>query len=172
MRQRPRATVTELRQAIDCLPLHTRRAMLEGISSNQIVVGAYTHDDGICPMLAAHRHGGRTTFAAFAHAWDRLAYRDTSRRGRRARRATERELLILRTQLEASLIQDAGPAADFAEAIREHAATRPAPQPTPAPPERDHRRSDPGRLLARLEAFPWIVRRRASTRRERTPTAV
>ena len=67
-------------------------------------------------MLAAHRNGGRTTFAAFAHAWDRLAYRDTGKRSRRARRATERELLILRTQLEASLSSDDGPAPDLAQA--------------------------------------------------------
>ena len=124
MRQRPHATVTELRRTIDRLPRPTRVAMLEGIGRHDIVVGAYTHDGGICPMLAAHRHGGRTTFAAFAHAWDRLAFRDDRRRTRRARRATERELLILRSLLEASLLADAEPAPDLAAAIREHRATR------------------------------------------------
>ena len=44
--------------------------MLEGIAANDIIVGAYTTGDGICPMLAAHRHGGRTSQIAFAQAWD------------------------------------------------------------------------------------------------------
>ena len=47
-----------MRQAIDCLPVRTREAMLAGISDNDIIVGAYTDRDGrICPMLAAHRAG-------------------------------------------------------------------------------------------------------------------
>jgi hypothetical protein len=37
-----------------------------------------------------------------------------------ARRATERELLILRTHLEASLLDDEGPAPDLAEAMAHH----------------------------------------------------
>src|SRR4051794_33000409 len=37
--------------------------MLEGIAANTIVAGAYTDGrGGICPMLAAHRHGGCTSF--------------------------------------------------------------------------------------------------------------
>ncbi len=40
--------------------------MLEGIAANEIIVGAYSTDDGICPMLAAHRAGGRTSVIAFA----------------------------------------------------------------------------------------------------------
>ena len=71
MRTRCRATIEDLRQAIDCLPRHTRIAMLEGISANDIIVGAYATGDGICPMLAAHRDGGRTSLIAFAQAWDR-----------------------------------------------------------------------------------------------------
>ena len=47
-------------------------AMLEGIKTNRIIVGAYTdHRGGVCPMLAAHRCGGRTSLASFAKAWDR-----------------------------------------------------------------------------------------------------
>ena len=49
--------------------------MLEGIRANEIIVGAYTDEDGICPMLAAHRAGGRTNFISFAKAWDRFAFR-------------------------------------------------------------------------------------------------
>ena len=89
MRTRSRATIEDLRQAIDCLPRRTRIAMLEGIAGNDIIVGAYSTGDGICPMLAAHRAGGRTSVIAFAQAWDRVAFR--GQREARARRATERE---------------------------------------------------------------------------------
>ena len=44
--------------------------MLEGISSTPIIAGAYTSDGGICPMLAAHRAGGRTNAISFARVWD------------------------------------------------------------------------------------------------------
>jgi hypothetical protein len=100
------------------MPRATRIAMLEGLRSNQIIVGAYATDDGVCPMLAAHRAGGRTTFASFARAWDRFAFRDA--RGRAPRRATERELLLLRTHLEASLLEDEGPAPELGTAIADH----------------------------------------------------
>jgi len=94
--------------------------MLEGIRSNAIIVGAYTGPDGICPMLAAHRRGARTDFISFARAWDRFAL--SGSRSRRARRATHRELLVLTTQLEASLLDDEAPASDLAAAIAEHEA--------------------------------------------------
>src|SRR3954453_22681119 len=96
-----RSPLEDLRLAIDCLPRRTRIAMLEGISANEIIVGAYTDRlGGVCPMLAAHRCGGRTNFISFARAWDRFA------RVRRPRKATERELEILCTQLEASLLAE------------------------------------------------------------------
>ena len=57
MRTRRPATIEDLRQAIDCLPRRTRMAMLEGIAVNDIIVGAYSTSEGICPMLAAHRAG-------------------------------------------------------------------------------------------------------------------
>jgi hypothetical protein len=120
MRERHRATINELRTTVECLPRHTRVAMLEGIRTNEIVVGAYTSDGGICPMLAAHRAGGRTDFISFAKAWDRFAF--SQNRSKRARRATERELLILRTHLEASLLDDDGPAPDLRAAMAEHRA--------------------------------------------------
>jgi hypothetical protein len=54
------------------MPLATRRAMLAGIETERIIVGAYTDPQGgVCPMLAAHRRGGRTSLASFARAWDR-----------------------------------------------------------------------------------------------------
>ena len=86
--------------AIDCMPRGTRQAMLDGIKSNKIIVGAYTdRSGGVCPMLAAHRHGGRTALASFARSWDRY----TNASGR-PRPATDRELRTLRAMLEASLM--------------------------------------------------------------------
>jgi hypothetical protein len=120
MPRRPRSTISELRQAVEALPRRTRIAMLEGIDANDIIVGAYTDGHGICPMLAAHRSGGRTNLISFARAWDRFAFRDS--RDNRARRATERELRVLRTQLEASLIDEDLPTRDLRAALDEHRA--------------------------------------------------
>jgi hypothetical protein len=118
MRTRRRATIEDLRLAIDCLPRRTRIAMLQGMAGNEIIVGAYANPDGVCPMLAAHRAGGRTNVIAFAKAWDRFAFRDA--RSVRARRATERELLTLRSNLEASLLDEDAPSGELAAARSEH----------------------------------------------------
>ena len=154
MRTRRRATIEELRLAVECLPRPTRVAMLEGIRANPIIVGAYTSRDGICPMLAAHRAGGRTSCIAFARAWDRFTLA-----GRRARprRASERELLILATHLEASLLAEEGPAPGLAGAIAEHrdlVARRPPP---PAQPRRTARPGDPDRTseLRHRRGWAW-----------------
>jgi hypothetical protein len=106
--RRLRRPARELRRAIDEMPLATREAMLDAIGRNPIIVGAYSAEGGICPMLAAHRNGGRTDYADFARAWDRYA-----RAGKRARRATEGELAALSAMLEASLAD---------EGVREHGA--------------------------------------------------
>src|SRR5690242_1755252 len=84
--------VEDLRLTIDCLPVATRKAMLAGVrEAERVIVGAYTDDHGgVCPMLAAHRRGGRTSFLSFARAWDRF-----TRAGRQARVATRRERSIL-----------------------------------------------------------------------------
>jgi hypothetical protein len=107
--------VEDLRLTIDCLPVSTRKAMLAGIASaERIIVGAYVDGDGgVCPMLAAHRRGGRTNFLSFARSWDRF-----TRAGRKARRATRRELDILVGQLESSLLSEAQ--LDLDRAIAEH----------------------------------------------------
>jgi hypothetical protein len=81
------------------LPTETKRAMLAGLEQETIVTGAYTHDGGICPMLAAHRRGGRTDRESFAKAWDRYTGAN------KGRRATEREIRTLRCMLEASLLE-------------------------------------------------------------------
>jgi hypothetical protein len=67
--------ISDLRTAVDSLPLHAR---------------------GVCPMLAAHRNGARTDFMSFARAWD-------PRRGPRRLPATRRQVAILEAHLEASI---------------------------------------------------------------------
>jgi hypothetical protein len=111
---RTRSSVEDLRLAIDCLPVRTREAMLAGIRSHEIIVGAYSdRAGGVCPMLAAHRCGGRTSFISFARAWDRFA------RAKRARTATARELRTLEAHLMASILAERGEA-DLGAAIAQH----------------------------------------------------
>src|SRR3954468_20145051 len=87
-----------LRISVERLPRRTKQAMLRGIASNRIVVGAYVdpRSGGVCPMLAAHRHGGGARVASFARAWDEYTG------AKRPRRATRREVRTLRTLLEQS----------------------------------------------------------------------
>ncbi|CAN5514346.1 hypothetical protein BH10ACT11_BH10ACT11_13190 [soil metagenome] len=101
-RNKERHPARALRLAVDRLPMHTKEAMLEGISRNRIIVGAYVDPSsgGICPMLAAHRNGGRTDVATFARAWD--AYTDA----KGSRRATRREVTTLTSLLQASIALD------------------------------------------------------------------
>lgn len=117
MRNRPRHSVSSidrLRLAIDCLPVATREAMLAGVRSERIIGGAYVDDKGgVCPMLAAHRGGGRTDFLSFAKSWDRF-----TRASGKPQAATPREVRILITQLEASLMDATGTELD--QAISEH----------------------------------------------------
>jgi hypothetical protein len=89
-----------LRNVVECLPYDTRVAMLQGLQRyDRIIVGAYSdRSGGVCPMLAAHRCGGRTDFRSFARAWDRF-----TGAGRRARKASEREVRTLMTHIEASI---------------------------------------------------------------------
>jgi hypothetical protein len=144
--QRKRAQ--DLRRAIDCLPRHTREAMLDGIDSNPIIVGAYTDGSGgVCPMLAAHRGGGRTSLASFARAWDRYTEAQS------ARRATGREVRTLQAMLEASLWYEAesGDLAQAAAELRDRKAAEPAEAPRRDTGERD--RSDE---LGRRPAWAWL----------------
>jgi hypothetical protein len=138
MRRSTRDPARRLRLAVERLPRRTKEAMLRGIDSNRIIVGAYVDPEsgGICPMLAAHRNGGRTNVASFARAWDDYT------NARRRRRATRREVRTLRSLLESSL--DLDPAlehtsiAELAAQIRAERAelARCAhPVPPPASPE-------------------------------------
>jgi hypothetical protein len=136
-----RSTIEDLRLAIDCLPIRTRQAMLAGVRDNEIIVGAYSdRRGGVCPMLAAHRNGGRTNFISFARAWDRFAGT------KHARRATDRELGVLIAHLEASLLAEDH--VDLAGAVTEHQALA-----------RERRARE-----ARRVGFGWLRERRAPAR--------
>ena len=109
--------------------------MLDGIERHEIIVGAYSNRDGVCPMLAAHRAGGRTTAIAFAKAWDRFAFRAS--RSRRPRRATARELMLLKVYLQASLLATPNEARRSVTPASSPLTPTPAPTPiadTAAPP--------------------------------------
>jgi len=109
--------VERLRTAIDCMPISTREAMLAGVRANErIIAGAYVDGEGgVCPMLAAHRAGGRTDLLSFARSWDRFT---RTRKG--SRTASEREVRILIAQLQDSLSGVEGLELDVA--IAEHRA--------------------------------------------------
>jgi hypothetical protein len=98
MRKR-RNNAQRLRNAVYAMPARTKAAMLRGIRADRVIVGAYVDKrGGVCPMLAAHRNGGRTNFGTFARAWD--AYTRANQRKPR------REVRALEGYLEMSLIRD------------------------------------------------------------------
>lgn len=92
----------ELRRSIDVLPVRTRQAMLVGLQNNTVITGAFAGSgQGACPMMAAHREGGRTSCCTFPEAWDRF----TGVYGRHiVRQATPYEVQILCEEIEASLV--------------------------------------------------------------------
>jgi hypothetical protein len=84
--------------AVKELPAAARRAMLDALDDEELIVGGYVDQSGrVCPMLAAHRRGARTDVGSFPRAWDAFA------RARRPRGASQRELQILKALLEESL---------------------------------------------------------------------
>ncbi len=161
MRSKYRNPAQRLRTNVDRLPDRTRRAMLLGIERNPIIVGAYTDpaSGGICPMLAAHRNGGRTDLASFAIAWD--AFTDA----RRPRLATRREVRTLRSFLELSLLETpatTGSIADAADRIRAERAeiaarVAAAGAATPADPEpaESVESGQPEIRITRRMRLPW-----------------
>jgi hypothetical protein len=121
MRRTKHKHAERLRLIVDTLPYKTRGAMLEGLEQYNIIAGAYSsRDGGVCPMLAAHRCGGRTDLRSFARAWDRFTGAG------RARRASERELRTLVAQLETSLWRE--DQARYAHRAEESATGREAPR--------------------------------------------
>jgi hypothetical protein len=141
-----------LRLAIDCMPRTTREAMLDGITSNRIIVGAYTdRDGGICPMLAAHRHGGRTALASFARSWDRY-----TGAGGRPRPATDRELRTLKAMLQASLYSEDS-RSDLTAAVTElKAAKERRAREQVAVPKADTGERDRGPELKKRHGWAWL----------------
>jgi hypothetical protein len=121
-----RNNAQRLRNAVYALPTRTKHAMLRGIRSNRVIVGAYVdRRGGVCPMLAAHRNGGRTNFGTFARAWDAF----TGANQRRPRRASRREVRTLEGYLEMALLREGTtgeplPERPLSEEVRDVQATR------------------------------------------------
>jgi hypothetical protein len=129
-------------------------------------------------MLAAHRAGGRTNMISFAKAWDRFAL--GAARAGRPRKATDRELRVLISHLEASLIEDEGPQIELAAAIESHqrlVARSQRERPRPGDPDRSGElRSRPGWAWLRVvrtyneyeRALEWVEREQRALR-DRVP---
>jgi hypothetical protein len=121
-----RNNAERLRNSVEAMPNGTKQAMLSGIRSNRVIVGAYVDKrGGVCPMLAAHRNGGRTNFGTLARAWDAF----TGANERKPRRAARREVRTLEGYLEMSLLREGVdgvqlPERPLAEEVREVKATR------------------------------------------------
>lgn len=158
MRRKARNPAQRLRTAVEAMPRRTRIAMLDGIRGNRIVVGAYTDREtgGVCPMLAAHRNGGRTSLASFARSWDRFTGAS------RPRLATDREVRALTSYIEMSLLRDEtgeDSVASLARRIRaERAAAARAPERAPGAerPRRDTGERHRGRELRRSRFWSWL----------------
>ena len=122
-----RNNAERLRNSVSAMPARTKEAMLRGIRSNRVIVGAYVDKrGGVCPMLAAHRNGGRTNFGTFARAWDAF----TGANQRKPRRASRREVRTLESYLEMALLREGVPGSEplperpLAEEVRDVQATR------------------------------------------------
>jgi hypothetical protein len=122
-----RNNAERLRNSVSAMPARTKEAMLRGIRSNRVIVGAYVDKrGGVCPMLAAHRNGGRTNFGTFARAWDAF----TGANQRKPRRASRREVRTLEGYLEMSLLREGPPGTEpiperpLADEVRDVKATR------------------------------------------------
>ena len=110
----------DLRRSIDILPERTRRAMLTGLMSNTVITGAFSDGSGVCPMMAAHREGGRASAVSFPDAWDSFC----GVHGRNiTRAATQEEVSVLRAQLEQSLTSTQHVDTTLSDAIDEHLAS-------------------------------------------------
>ena len=155
---RQTARASELRAAIDRLPLATRRAMLDGIEGSSIIVGADGDPrGGVCPVYAISSPPSKRVGRPFARAWDRYA------RVRLSRPASERELRTLRSMLETSIELETEPAVSLREGIAGHRASRarsrvasPAeePQGSRAPLNSgEHDRTDE---LSQHEGWAWL----------------
>lgn len=129
----PRPDRTELREVVDELPLAVRIAMLTGVRRERIIAGGYADGrGGVCPMLAAHRHGARFAHPDFARTWDEFA--EAPIEGHRDVRAEHVGALadVLRASIEAELRT-----ADHPVPAPPNDATEPAPAGPAEPPADD-----------------------------------
>ncbi len=157
MRQRE-TTAGELRAAIDRLPLATRTAMLDGIQTNPIIVGADGDPrGGVCPVYAISNPPSRRIGRPFARAWDRYAG------ARLPRRASERELLTLRSMLETSIELETEQTVFLHAAIVAHKASQarsravmPAPETRAPAPRRGSGERDRTGELSRRHGWAWM----------------
>ena len=123
-RRRP---AQELRATIDRLPLDVRQAVLEGIQGQRIIAGAHVDGaGGVCPMAAADVRWKRISRTSVekakevAWAWDR--YADANGRWHPA---TQRQLVALRSMLEASILAETEKSeVPLSEVIAEHQRTK------------------------------------------------
>ena len=103
--RRVRRCARRLNRAVQALPFDARRAMLEALDNDELIIGAYTDRRGrTCPMLAAHRRGVRIDVGDFPRAWDAFGS------ATRPRAASQRELDVLRALLEESVAGGSKPA--------------------------------------------------------------
>lgn len=163
------AKANELRTAVDRLPLETRRAMLEGVQTNSIIVGADGNPNGgVCPIYATATPPSRRIGRPFARAWDRYTG------ARLPRPASERELRALRSMLETSIELETEPAVSLYAAIAAHKtsqarsearsrAVAPVREPsrcareTPPAPRRDSGERDRTDELSRRHGWAWTL---------------
>jgi hypothetical protein len=131
-----RRPAQELRATIDRLPLEVRQAVLEGIQNQRIIAGAHVDGaGGVCPMVAADVRWKRISRASVekaqevARAWDRYAEASGSWHP-----ATKRQLLALRSMLEASILAETERSeVPLSEVIAEHQLSKSRRVAAPAP---------------------------------------
>lgn len=164
-----RNNAERLRNSVNAMPVHTKQAMLRGIRSSRVIVGAYVDKrGGVCPMLAAHRNGGRTNFGTFARAWDAF----TGANRRKPRRASRREVRALEGYLEMALLREGVrggeplPERLLAEEVREVQAARRRLAAAEA-----HEGSDPPGLDALATAYAEHTREEDPSRADRPDSA-
>lgn len=147
--KRRTARASELRAAIERLPLATRRAMLEGIQTNSITVGGDGDPrGGVCPIYATSALPSRKIGGPFARAWDQYAG------ARLPRRASERELRTLRSMLEASIELEAEPAVSLRAEVAAHRASQARSR--AVAPRRDSGERDRTGELSRRAGWAWL----------------
>ena len=134
----------ELRFSVECLPVDTRLALLDAVSSGHVMTGVYASGGRVCPSVAVRRLGPGDRMAGFARAWDDF----TGATGDRPRPATEAERAELGRMIEASLARERPGKDPLREALAGMARSRgegdaPSAKPAPHGTEPATRRREP-----------------------------